>query len=219
MTDPTAEPTAVTEPSELAESTGADDRDAGPRGVGAPTLAAALEALVLLAVEPVSETVLAQTVDVPVPEVHEALVALAAEYREQGRGFALREVAEGWRFYTADEASEAVERYVREGHSARLSQAALETLAVIAYKQPVTRMRISAIRGVNVDGVIRTLTSRGLIEEAGHEEGSAAILYRTTGYFLERMGLASLTDLPPIGPLLPDVADALEIFDSLSSVD
>lgn len=189
------------------------------RGLGAPSLEAALEALVLVAVEPVSETVLAQTVGVPVPQVREALLTLAEEYRAQGRGFALREVAEGWRFYTADEASEVVERYVKEGHSARLSQAALETLAVIAYKQPVTRMRISAIRGVNVDGVIRTLSSRGLIEEAGHEDGSAAILYRTTGYFLERMGLASLEDLPPIGPLLPDVVDALEIFDSLSSAD
>lgn len=189
------------------------------RGLGAPSLEAALEALVLVAVEPVTETVLAQTVGVPVPQVREVLLALSEEYRTQGRGFALRAVAEGWRFYTADEASEVVERFVKEGHSARLSQAALETLAVIAYKQPVTRMRISAIRGVNVDGVIRTLAGRGLIEEAGHEDGSAAILYRTTGYFLERMGLASLDDLPPIGPLLPDVVDALEIFDSLSSTD
>jgi segregation and condensation protein B len=186
-------------------------------GLGAPNLACALEALVLVAVEPLSSVVLAQLTRVPVPDVESALKDLSAEYDTQGRGFELREVAGGWRFFTRDTCAEVVERFVRDGQQARLTQAALETLAVIAYKQPVTRARISAIRGVNVDGVVRTLLSRGLIEEAGHEESSQAILYVTTSYFLERMGVASLEDLPPIGPLLPDAADAIDLFDSLST--
>lgn len=186
-------------------------------GLGAPDLASALEALLLVAAEPMSATVLAAVTRTPVPEVEAALSDLAADYDHAGRGFELREVAGGWRYFTRDTCSAVVERFVKDGQQARLTQAALETLAVVAYKQPVTRARISAIRGVNVDGVVRTLLTRGLIEEAGTEESSQAILYRTTSYFLERMGIASLEDLPPIGPLLPDAADAVDFFDSLSS--
>jgi segregation and condensation protein B len=186
------------------------------QGLGAPNLRSALEALVLVAVEPLSTTVLAQLTGVPIPEVESALRDLAADYDTQERGFELREVAGGWRYFTRDTCADVVERFVRDGQQARLTQAALETLAVVAYKQPVTRARISAIRGVNVDGVVRTLLGRGLIEEAGHEEASQAILYVTTTYFLERMGVASLDELPPIGPLLPDAADAIDLFDSLS---
>lgn len=186
-------------------------------GLGAPTLPSALEALLLVAAEPMSSTVLAAVTRIPVPEVEAALAELAGEYDAQGRGFELREVAGGWRYFTRDTCSGVVERFVKDGQQARLTQAALETLAVVAYKQPVTRARISAIRGVNVDGVVRTLLTRGLIEEAGTEESSQAILYRTTSYFLERLGIASLEDLPPIGPLLPDAEDAVDFFDSLSS--
>ena len=129
---------------------------------------------------------------------------LAAEYTEQGRGFDLREVAGGWRFYTRDVCAPVVERFVTDGQQARLTQAALETLAVVAYRQPVSRARVSAVRGVNSDGVMRTLTLRGLIENAGQEPETGAHLYRTTGYFLERLGLRDLGELPELAPFLPD---------------
>ncbi|MDQ4086356.1 MAG: SMC-Scp complex subunit ScpB, partial [Actinomycetota bacterium] len=138
---------------------------------------------------------------------------LAAEYREQCRGFDLREVGGGWRFYTRAEYAPVVERFVLEGQQARLTQAALETLAVVAYRQPVSRARVSAIRGVNVDGVMRTLVTRGLVEEAGSDTETGAVLYRTTSYFLERMGLRSLDALPDIAPLLPDMADVEDDLD------
>ena len=204
--------TELTHADEALEHDPAEDE-----GLGAPDLASALEALLLVAAEPMSGTVLAAVTRTPVPEVESALEQLAGEYDAQGRGFELRQVAGGWRYFTRDTCSGVVERFVKDGQQARLTQAALETLAVVAYKQPVTRARISAIRGVNVDGVVRTLLTRGLIEEAGTEESSQAILYRTTSYFLERLGIASLDDLPPIGPLLPDAEDAVDFFDSLSS--
>ena len=204
---------------DLVEDSPADEvgDEVADEGLGAPDLPSALEALLLVAAEPMSSTVLAAVTRTPVPQVEAALSELAGEYDQAGRGFELREVAGGWRYFTRDTCSAVVERFVKDGQAARLTQAALETLAVVAYKQPVTRARISAIRGVNVDGVVRTLLTRGLIEEAGHEEASQAILYRTTSYFLERLGIASLEDLPPIGPLLPDAADAVDFFDSLSS--
>ena len=136
-----------------------------------------------------------------------ALATLAEEYTEQGRGFDLREVGGGWRYYARVEAAPYVERFVLDGQQARLTQAALETLAVVAYKQPVSRARVSAIRGVNVDGVVRTLVARGLVEEAGADTESQATLYRTTSYFLERMGMQSLDDLPELAPYLPDMDD------------
>jgi segregation and condensation protein B len=174
---------------------------------GTTNLGGALEALLLLAAEPMSVTDLAQAVGVPAGEVAEALVELAAFYDETGRGFELREVGGGWRYYTREEHVELVATYVLEGQSAKLSTAALETLAVIAYQQPISRGRVSAIRGVNVDGVIRTLLARGLIEEAGHDAESGAVVFATTSYFLERMGLRSLDELPPLAPHLPGVEE------------
>ena len=153
----------------------------------------------------------------PEPDIVAMLEALQADYDEAGRGFELREIAGGWRLYTRAEFAPYVERFVLEGQQARLTQAALETLAVVAYRQPVSRTRVSAVRGVNVDGVIRTLVSRGLVEEAGADHESGAILYRTSPYFLERLGLGDLTELPNLADFLPEstTIDALE--DELSS--
>lgn len=173
----------------------------------------ALEAVLMVVDEPVPADQLAGVLGLPTGQVVELLTELAAEYRgERGtrpRGFELREVAGGWRIYSAPAFADVVGRFVVDGQTARLTQASLETLAVIAYRQPVSRGRIAAIRGVNVDGVVRTLLARGLIEEAGHDEEGGAVLYRTTPYFLERMGLGSLDDLPPLAPYLPDL-DSLD---------
>ena len=166
-----------------------------------------LEALLMVADEPLDAVSLASAVGHPVDTVVAGLAALAAEYDEQGRGFELRNVAGGWRYYTREEYAAVVESFVLEGQQARLTQAALETLAVVAYKQPVSRARVSAIRGVNVDGVMRTLLTRGLVEEAGQDESSGANLYRTTGYFLERIGVTSIDELPELAPYLPDMDD------------
>jgi segregation and condensation protein B len=170
-------------------------------------VAGALEALLLLAAEPVTEFELAQAVGVPESEVAETLTELVAFYTETGRGFELRQVAGGWRYYTREEYADLITRSVVEGQQSRLSQAALETLAVVAYTQPISRARVSAVRGVNVDGVMRTLLARGLIEEAGHDPESGAVLFTTTSYFLERMGLKTLEDLPPLAPQLPEVEE------------
>jgi segregation and condensation protein B len=180
----------------------------------------ALEAILMVADEPLDEVALASAVGYPVGEVSDALAGLAAEYDEQGRGFELRNVAGGWRFYTREEYAAVVEAFVLDGQQARLTQAALETLAVVAYKQPVSRARISAVRGVNVDGVVRTLLARGLVEEAGRDAESSAVLYRTTAYFLERIGLDSLDELPELAPLLPDLDDLGDLpgFDDLDPV-
>ncbi len=183
--------------------------------LGAPSLRAAIEALLLLADEPMATITLAQATRRPVEEVEPVVRELAAEYTEQLRGFDLREVAGGWRFYTRMECSPLIERWVLDGQQARLTQASLETLAVIAYQQPVSRGRVSAVRGVNVDGVIKTLLTRGLIEEAGTDDESQAILYRTTGHFLERLGISSLAELPPLAEHLPDLGDLEEVLDSV----
>lgn len=183
----------------------------------APSLGAALEALLIVAVEPQSTVELAEATRHPVDEVAARLKELSEEYAAQERGFALREVAGGWRFYTSESCSGMVERWVLDGQQARLTQAALETLAVIAYRQPVSRARISAVRGVNVDGVLRTLQSRGLIEEAGTDPSSQAILFRTTPYFLERMGIASLDDLPDLAEHLPDLAELEAVIDAVAA--
>jgi segregation and condensation protein B len=164
----------------------------------------ALEAILLVADEPVAENTLAQVLEVGQAEISTALEGLAASYTEQGRGFELREVAGGWRYYTRAELSPLVERFVRDGQEVRLTQAALETLAVVAYRQPVSRVQVSAVRGVNCDSVMRTLVLRGLVEEAGTDHESGAILFRTTTYFLERLGLAALDQLPELAPFLPD---------------
>ena len=162
-----------------------------------------LEALLMVADEPLDPVTLASAVGHPVDTVVDGLAALAAEYDEQGRGFELRNVAGGWRYYTREEYAAVVEGFVLDGQQARLTQAALETLAVVAYKQPVSRARVSAIRGVNVDGVMRTLVTRGLVEEAGQDHASGAHLYRTSDYFLERIGVTSLDELPELAPYLP----------------
>ncbi|MFN8076402.1 MAG: SMC-Scp complex subunit ScpB [Kineosporiaceae bacterium] len=172
-------------------------------------LPAALEAVLMVVEEPVDEESLAAATGVPVPAVHAALEDLAASYREQRRGFDLRRIGGGWRFYSGADYADVVARFVLDGQTAKLTQAALETLAIVAYRQPVSRARVSAIRGVNVDAVMRTLLTRGLVTEAGTDPESGAILYRTTSYFLERMGMESLDDLAPLAPLLPDV-DALD---------
>jgi segregation and condensation protein B len=164
----------------------------------------ALEAILLVVDEPVGEQLLAQVLEQPVDAVAAELTALATEYTAHGRGFELRRAAGGWRLYTRPEYAAYVERFVLDGQSVRLTQAALETLAVVAYKQPVTRGRISAIRGVNCDGVIRTLVTRGLIQEAGTEPETGAFLYRTSSLFLEKLGLDSVAQLPPLAPFLPD---------------
>ena len=169
-----------------------------------PELRCALEAVLLVVDEPVDEVTLAQVVERPREEVNQVLSDLAAEYDAAGRGFELRAVAGGWRLYTRASCAPYVERFVREGQSAKISQAALETLAVVAYRQPTTRSRIAAVRGVNVDAVMRTLVTRGLVAEVGVERESGAILYATTDHFLDRIGLATLAELPEISDYLPD---------------
>jgi segregation and condensation protein B len=175
-----------------------------------PGLRASLEAILLVADEPVPEVVIAQILERPRHEVADGLRGLAQEYTNDGRGFDLREIAGGWRFYTREDCAPLVERFVRDGQEVRLTQAALETLAVIAYRQPVSRARVSAVRGVNCDGVIRTLVLRGLVEDSGTDQETGAILYRTTGYFLERLGMASLDELPDLAPFLPDNIEDIE---------
>lgn len=179
----------------------------------------ALEAILMVADQPLDHVSLASAVGYPADDVLAALDELVAEYDAQGRGFELRNVAGGWRFYTREALAPVVERFVLEGQQSRLTQAALETLAVVAYKQPVSRARVSAIRGVNVDGVMRTLVSRGLVEEAGHESETTAMLYRTTSYFLERIGISSLEELPELAPYLPEMDDLEEIDGIVESAD
>jgi segregation and condensation protein B len=183
-------------------------------GVGdvsvSPTLRRDLEAVLMVVDQPVSEYDLARAMDVPLDAVTRTLEELSREYTAQGRGFDLRAVADGWRVYTRPECADIVEHFLREGQEVRLTQAALETIAVVAYRQPVSRGRVSAVRGVNCDGVMRTLVLRGLIEEAGHDSESGALLYRTTSYFLERLGLRGLDELPDLAPFLPDDIEGLD---------
>lgn len=192
---------------------------AGELSGALPPLKTCLEAILMVVDEPVTDVVLAQVVERPKGEVAEALRALAEEYTAQNRGFELREVgigdgagsgATGWRIYSRPQCAPVVERFVRDGQQAKLTQAALETLAVVAYRQPVSRSKVSAIRGVNCDGVMRTLLARGLVEECGTEHETGALLYQTTGYFLERMGLKGLDELPELAPLLPTAAEIEE---------
>jgi segregation and condensation protein B len=175
-------------------------------------LRSALEAILLVVDEPVAEMQLAQIMEQPTERVASMLEDISARYTAAGHGFDLRRAAGGWRLYTRPEYAPYVERFVLDGQSVRLTQAALETVAVVAYKQPVTRSRISAIRGVNCDGVMRTLVTRGLIEECGIEGETGAYLYRTTPLFLEKLGLNSVDQLPPLAPFLPD--DVEEVLDA-----
>jgi len=186
---------------------GPGQQEPGQQG---PGLRSSLEAIMLVADEPVPEVVIAQVLERPREEIAAELSQLAASYTAEGRGFDLREVAGGWRYYTREECAPVVERFVSDGQEIRLTQAALETLSVVAYRQPVSRARVSAVRGVNCDGVMRTLMLRGLVEEAGADPDTGAILFQTTGYFLERLGLPSLAELPELAPFLPDDLDDSE---------
>jgi segregation and condensation protein B len=165
----------------------------------------ALEAILFLADEPMSSTILAQAVEMGRREVEAALEDLAREYEDRGSGIALRRMGGGWRMLTHPEAAPYVEQFVLSSRHARLTKASLETLAIVAYKQPVTRHQVAGIRGVNCDGVLRSLVERGLLAEVGRDEGPGrAVLFGTTVEFLERLGLDSTADLPPVAPLLTD---------------
>lgn len=173
-------------------------------------LRAALEAVLMVADEPLTEVKIAAALQVPAGAVHDELRALSAAYDEERRGFELARAAGGWRFYSRAIWAPVVGRLVLDGQTARLSKAALETLAVIAYRQPVSRTRVAAVRGVSVDAVFRTLRTRGLIDEVDTDELTGAVRYGTTGAFLELMGLQSVAELPPLAPLLPDLDEVSE---------
>ena len=175
---------------------------------------AALEAILLVASDPVAPTVLAQLLEVSVETVNALCEYLTDSYAQEERGFTINRVAGGYRYQTSDAQAPYVERFVLEGQATRLSAAALETLAIVAYKQPVSRAQISLIRGVNVDSVARTLQQRGYIEEVGRDSGPGnAAMYGTTTLFLERIGLDSLRDLPNLSDFVPDaeVVETLEV--------
>jgi segregation and condensation protein B len=204
--DVTVSPTAAMTDTDLDTDSAARDEDALADDA---ELASALEALLLVVDAPTDDETLALALGQPVARVREALLRLSETYAADGRGIDLRNVGAGWRFYTRDAYAPYVERLLLDGQRARLTRAALETLAVVAYRQPVTRARVSAVRGVNCDGVLRTLLTRGLVQEAGVDESTQGTLFCTTELFLERLGLSSLEDLPPLAPLLPDV-DAID---------
>ncbi len=168
------------------------------------TLSAALEALLLVAEESVPAEELASFLNRTVEEIEDALRELADEYERDRRGFALREIDGGWRFFTARHVASVIAARAADRQGAKLSRAALETLAVVAYRQPISRARVAAIRGVSVDGVMRTLVSRGLVAELATDPETGAVLFGTTAYFLERMGIRSVAELPPVEDYLPD---------------
>ena len=210
MSDQSAQgPDASVEPDVLDVLEGADEQIAFDINDFPGGARSALEAVLMVVDEPVTEVALASALELPVEDVRGHLDALEEEYAAAQRGFTLRSVAGGWRVYSRAEFAPVGEKFVLDGQQAKLTQASLETLAVIAYRQPVSRARVSAVRGVNVDGVVRTLVSRGLIEEVEDVGESGAVLYRTTPYFLQRMGLSSLDDLPALAPYLPD-ADVID---------
>jgi segregation and condensation protein B len=201
---------AVEEAVPLPAAAGDPVPQAGGEPVDPEALRGGLEALLFVVDAPVTEVTLATALRCPLPQVRDALTGLAADYDQRGAGVTLRRVGEGWRIYTREEHADVVERYLLEGQRSRLTQAALETLAVIAYRQPVTRARVSAIRGVGVDAVVRTLVNRGLVYECGSDPDTGGGLYATTQLFLERLGLTGLDELPALAPLLPEAASMLE---------
>ncbi|WP_420845421.1 SMC-Scp complex subunit ScpB [Mycobacterium lentiflavum] len=192
---------------DIAEAAPLDDEEL--RGV--------LEALLLVVDTPVAEEALGAATGQPVYRIAAKLQLMAEELTQRDSGIDLRRTGEGWRMYTRAKYAPYVEKLLLDGARSKLTRAALETLAVVAYRQPVTRARVSAVRGVNVDAVIRTLLARGLITEAGVDEDSGAATFATTELFLERLGLESLTDLPDIAPLLPDVDAIEDLSESLDS--
>lgn len=188
-----------------------DDSDAAGDAERIDEARRAIEAVLMVATEPVEPTLFAQLLEMPVADVEALCTDMAASYA--GRGFELARVAGGYRYQSAPEMAPYVERFVVDGQAARLSAAALETLAIVAYKQPISRAQVAAIRGVNVDGVMRTLTQRGLVAEVGRDPGPGnASMFGTTSLFLERLGLDALDELPPLGEFVPeaDVVEALE---------
>ena len=173
----------------------------------------AIEAILMVSDEPLASDLLAQVLEIPTAKVDEICTELATRYQVDDRGFQLIRVAGGWRYQSHPDMAPYVERFVLEGQTARLSAAALETLAIVAYKQPVSRAQVAAIRGVNVDGVIRTLQQRGYITDVARDPGPGqAVLYGTTPLFLEKLGLDSVDQLPPLGEFVPgaEVMEALE---------
>jgi segregation and condensation protein B len=219
MTDLSTDEIAPTETIEVA--------DAGPDAGGLPgdlalrladpaELAAAIEAILFVVEAPVQVAVLAASLQQTTDTIDEALERLRGSYDERAAGFELRDIAGGVRLFTRPQHADVVEHFLQDGQRSKLSQAALETLAVIAYRQPVTRTRVSAIRGVSVDGVVRTLLARGLIVEVGTDPETGGGLFRTTDIFLEKMGLRSLDELPSLAPLLPDI-DGLDAIDGVDT--
>lgn len=187
--------------------------DGQPAPTGIEESRRAIEAMLLVASEPTEEQMLAQVVELPVETVAELCVDLASEYEADQRGFQLVKVAGGWRYQTHPDLYPYVERYALEGIPTRLSTAALETMSIVAYKQPISRAQIGAIRGVNVDGVLRTLEQRGYVHEVGRDDGPGqAVLFGTTSMFLEKLGLDSIDQLPALGEFVPsaEVLEALE---------
>jgi segregation and condensation protein B len=189
-----------------------DLTDPATRPLDAETVRA-IEAIVMVAVEPVPAALLAQLLEQPVVVIERLCAELAHAYDEAGHGFQLARVAGGYRFQTHADLAPYVERFLLDGQRARMSGAALETLAIVAYKQPISRAQVASIRGVDPDGVLRTLQARGYITEVARDHGPGqAVLFGTTPLFLERLGLASLADLPPIAGFVPgpEVVEALE---------
>ena len=178
-----------------------------------------IEAILLLAEEPVPAGVIGQVIERPTAEVERILRDLAREFAEQERGFVLREVAGGWRLYSSPDCAPWLERFALGRRQARLTAAALEVLAIVAYRQPISRAQISDVRGVDSDGVVKTLLHRGLIEEAGHDAGPGSpVLFRVSDRFLERMGLTSVEELPPLATFMPD-AEGLDEMEARLSPD
>ncbi len=182
----------------------------------------AIEGILMVAIEPVPSELLAQLFEMPMAEIDDLMSRLASAYADAGHGFQLVRVAGGYRYQSHPDVSAYVERFVLDGQRARLSAAALETLAIIAYKQPISRLQVASIRGVDPDAVIRTLQSRGLIEQRGNDTGPGqAVLWGTTQLFLEKLGLDSLDQLPPLAEFVPDaeVVEALESTLRITPVD
>jgi segregation and condensation protein B len=213
MTDEHPEPDPALDPGSVL---GVDDDVADQAEMDDAELGAVLEALLLVVDTPVPVDALAVAIDQPAYRVEAKLRLMAGELTARDSGIDVREAGGGWRMYTRSRYAPYVERLLLDGARSKLTRAALETLAVVAYRQPVTRVRVSAVRGVNCDAVMRTLLARGLIIEAGTDPDTGAVTFATTELFLERLGLSTLADLPDIAPLLPDVDVIDDITESLA---
>lgn len=200
----------------------AGNEDAGNEEAVASDAARAIEGILMVAIEPVPVELMAQLLEMPVAGVESVIAGLAAGYEAEGRGFQIVKVAGGYRFQSHPDVAAYVERFVLDGQRARLSAAALETLAIIAYKQPISRLQIASIRGVDPDAVLRTLQARGYIEQRGRDDGPGqAVLWGTTPLFLEKLGINSVGELPPLADFVPDaeIVEALEATLRITSVE